>query len=596
MIRPWLLPSILLYVAIFLCGQPAVAAQAVDWSAWRMLPVRDSGRQEPLDTLARRKMFWLSERTHTADPETGERLDACAWYMSMVLDWYGWDSVSPSIREATGVVRQIAEPDKWDRMPLLRVSFPPLRSALGMKTDQPFIAPLEISQSTVQLPDNGGDTPFLIWAATLESRKQGALTPLEEAALELTGRYRAYRDLRSGRQLQLIPAVGNRSWLTLAQVVGRQWDDTSDATGCLRDLQRQFRAARSAFRQKTPAAFAEASASIREVAALWGPRRGAYPSSATINAEVFYSFAIPLRWGAILLLGAGAMLWIGAARQWRMLCRTGWTVFALGILFVLAGLILRWFIVGRPPLASMYESIVGVALGVALLGALAAWIFRCAKVLAAAAVIAGAALLLADCCPAVLDSQLQQLPPELASNFWLIAHVLLMLIALAALTLSWGIGNITIYYQVVVADTAKLADSLLRILHQCLVVGVLLMTLAATLGAMWSERVWGQFWSWDPKEVWTLIVLLGYVAILHAAAAGYLGRRGLAASSVTAFWLVVVAWYGVNSFMQAGQHHFGFVDGPAAYVLLAGTAQFILLAFAIRRHYRQAGAQRRVPV
>ena len=63
---------------------------------------------------------------------------------------------------------------------------------------------------------------------------------------------------------------------------------------------------------------------------------------------------------------------------------------------------------------------------------------------------------------------------------------------------------------------------------------------------MWAAYSWGRFWGWDPKEVWALIALLGYLAVLHARFAGWVQHRGLAALAASCFALVIVAWYGVN--------------------------------------------------
>ena len=56
-----------------------------DWESWRYLPVQEGGRQKPLDTLARESMRMLTNRADFADPETGQRLDATAFYLAHAL-------------------------------------------------------------------------------------------------------------------------------------------------------------------------------------------------------------------------------------------------------------------------------------------------------------------------------------------------------------------------------------------------------------------------------------------------------------------------------------------------------------------------------
>jgi ABC-type transport system involved in cytochrome c biogenesis permease subunit len=44
---------------------------------------------------------------------------------------------------------------------------------------------------------------------------------------------------------------------------------------------------------------------------------------------------------------------------------------------------------------------------------------------------------------------------------------------------------------------------------------VALLAIGIFIGAIWANVSWGNYWSWDPKEVWALITLLVYAAPLH---------------------------------------------------------------------------------
>ena len=44
---------------------------------------------------------------------------------------------------------------------------------------------------------------------------------------------------------------------------------------------------------------------------------------------------------------------------------------------------------------------------------------------------------------------------------------------------------------------------------------VALLAIGIFIGAVWANVSWGNYWSWDPKEVWALITLLVYAAPLH---------------------------------------------------------------------------------
>lgn len=83
----------------------------------------------------------------------------------------------------------------------------------------------------------------------------------------------------------------------------------------------------------------------------------------------------------------------------------------------------------------------------------------------------------------------------------------------------------TAYLSFAVVAVASLAYLLTRRLRYDRVaqaaaeLGVGLTGLAIVLGSLWAHPTWGTWWTWDPRLVTTVILLLVYV--------GYLGVRGL---------------------------------------------------------------------
>jgi cytochrome c-type biogenesis protein CcsB len=85
--------------------------------------------------------------------------------------------------------------------------------------------------------------------------------------------------------------------------------------------------------------------------------------------------------------------------------------------------------------------------------------------------------------------------------------------------------------------------------------GVPLWTFVIVAGAIWAQYAWGRFWDWDPKETWSFITWLVYVAYLHArATAGWRGRPVaiIAVVGVFTFWFNFV---GVN-LLFTGMHSY----------------------------------------
>jgi hypothetical protein len=189
-------------------------------------------------------------------------------------------------------------------------------------------------------------------------------------------------------------------------------------------------------------------------------------------------------------------------------------VFAYGtaIVAVLAGLILRIAIARRPPVTNMYESVIYVGSGVALFGLFFFILYRNKYLLAAASAVATVAWVLADNCPTLFDPSVRPLEPVLRSNFWLVIHVMTITLSYAAFALALGVANITLgYFALRSANHAAIA-ALSRFTYKAIQVGVLLLAAGIILGGVWADYSWGRFWGWDPKEVWALVALLGYLA------------------------------------------------------------------------------------
>src|SRR5438093_1439266 len=89
--------------------------------------------------------------------------------------------------------------------------------------------------------------------------------------------------------------------------------------------------------------------------------------------------------------------------------------------------------------------------------------------------------------------------------------------------------------------------------YKAIMVGFPLLAFGVILGAMWANYAWGGYWSWDPKETWSLIVWLIYGAYIHARMTrGWEGRRA-AIYSIFGFLMVVFCFWGVN-FLLSGLH------------------------------------------
>jgi cytochrome c-type biogenesis protein CcsB len=574
-----LFASLLLQAAAF-----AETPQAsFDWKPWRSLAVQDGGRYKPLDTLAWETLRTLCNRASFVDPDSGEKLDATALYLTMLLEWQGWDQGSAANPHGMMKNPHAGTPDKWDNALLLRVDYLELRNALGMAEDQKYISPAELARAKIRDPQSGRETSFLLWTQKVSRDEARGLPTLERKALDLAGSYFTYRDHRAGKRMGVIPLAGgeHEQWMTVADLMKSNPKEADDSTGAIRKAKEQFQKVRAAFLSKSAEAFNAASADFIATLQETGPELGTYPTRQTIDLEVAYNHWAPFRFAWIFSMLAFFLVALSMGTNWKPLYAVGVVLFVLGFAAMIAGFGLRTAISGRAPVTNMYESVVYLALGTAVFGLIFELIYRSRYIMAAAAGVTTVALILADNCPAILDPSLKPLQPVLRSNFWLVTHVMSITLSYAAFALALGVSNITLGYYLVRSKNEEAIAALTRFTYKALQVGVLLLAIGTILGGVWADYSWGRFWGWDPKEVWALIALLGYLAVLHARYVGWVNELGLAALSVSCFALVVMAWYGVNFVLGAGLHSYGFGGGGQGYVYSAVALQMLYVAAAV---------------
>ena len=145
----------------------------------------------------------------------------------------------------------------------------------------------------------------------------------------------------------------------------------------------------------------------------------------------------------------------------------------------------------------------------------------------------------------------QPLIPALQSN-WLHVHVFACFIAYASFAISFLCGLFYLFRLKGMPAREKLEE----MNYQSVMVGFPMLTAGILTGAVWANYAWGAYWSWDPKETWSLITWIVYALFLHARfTRGWKGRR-LAVLSIVGFLSVIFTYIGVN-FVLSGLHSYG---------------------------------------
>lgn len=94
------------------------------------------------------------------------------------------------------------------------------------------------------------------------------------------------------------------------------------------------------------------------------------------------------------------------------------------------------------------------------------------------------------------------------------------------------------------------------VMYKAIATGFAFFTIATFTGALWAAEAWGAYWSWDPKEVWALIVWLNYASWLHLRLVKGLRGRLAAWWALAGLVVVTFAFVGVNLFL-GGMHSYG---------------------------------------
>lgn len=228
-------------------------------------------------------------------------------------------------------------------------------------------------------------------------------------------------------------------------------------------------------------------------------------------------------------------------------------------------IILRWVEsyklgIGHAPLSNLYESLIFFSWTIIFLYMLIEWRIKNRTIGTFVTPLAFLAIAYASFLP---DERtvIQPLLPALQSN-WLTAHVITCFLGYAAFAIAFGMSLMYLIKKLESKDTNNKFLKLLprtvlldELSYQMVVIGFLMLTLGIITGAVWAHSAWGSYWSWDPKETWSLITWFVYALLLHSRLLiGWRGNKS-AILSIVGFACVLFTYFGVN-FILSGLHSY----------------------------------------
>jgi cytochrome c-type biogenesis protein CcsB len=128
------------------------------------------------------------------------------------------------------------------------------------------------------------------------------------------------------------------------------------------------------------------------------------------------------------------------------------------------------------------------------------------------------------------------------------------ILSAGVLYVSWRYGSVL---RAVITKFNVTPDMLDEITYKSIAIGFPIFTLGGLIfGAVWAEQAWGVYWSWDPKETWSLITWFIYAFYLHSRMIrGWRGKK-VAIVAVVGFMAVIFTYLGVN-LLLSGLHSYG---------------------------------------
>ena len=226
-----------------------------------------------------------------------------------------------------------------------------------------------------------------------------------------------------------------------------------------------------------------------------------------------------------------------------------------GLALHTAALVCRGIGAGRLPLTNQYEFATSFAWGLCLVSLIFVLKFKFPVLGAFSAPV----VFLIIGYAAMQSKEVKNLMPALRSN-WLGFHVSTAIIAYGAFGVSCVLGIIFLLRDKMkesgfLDQHIPSREKLDMLSYRSVALGLLFLTFTIITGAIWAERAWGSYWSWDPKETWSLVTWLVYATYLHLRIRRGWQGKSAAIFAVAGFVCVIFTYIGVNTLLP-GVHSY----------------------------------------
>jgi ABC-type transport system involved in cytochrome c biogenesis permease subunit len=238
----------------------------------------------------------------------------------------------------------------------------------------------------------------------------------------------------------------------------------------------------------------------------------------------------------------------------------------------------------------MYESMLFLGWGVGLFAVVATVFLKNRMVILNATAMSTLTMVLCDRLP--IDPFIHPMAPVLSGTPWLAIHVPIIMVSYSVLALGVLVAHMRIGLEIFAPRRRATAMIMSDLLYWYVHIGSILLIAGILTGSIWAASSWGRYWGWDPKEVWSLIAFLAYMAILHGRLDRIVGQFGVALASIVAFWAILMTYIGVNFVLATGLHSYGFgSSGVVRTMLIIAAVETLFLTLGALAHARNRRTQ-----
>lgn len=298
------------------------------------------------------------------------------------------------------------------------------------------------------------------------------------------------------------------------------------------------------------------------------------PSESMLKRETWYNQANLFTYSIIFYIVAFIFISFSLLFWPNILRKISLVSILIGLIFHSYGIILRMVIMGRPPVSTIYESIVFVGF-ISVLFAFIIEYFRKDGLGILAASVAGAAFHYISFGYASDGDTLGVLVAVLNSNFWLATHVTTITIGYGTSIIAGIMGHIYLFYSILFPKNKQKLRSIYNNAFGVTILALFFTLFGTILGGIWADQSWGRFWGWDPKENGALLICMWQIFMIHLRLTGIVKGLGFAAGMVINNIIVVMAWFGVN-LLSIGLHSYGFVSGIAMNLIIFSSIEIFI--------------------